>query len=149
MLNKALLFAAVLSAACSHTPPTEAKRGIASPRAPAPIGAYSQAIQIGNTTYLAGQIPLDPASGQLIADGSIEAQTRQVLENLRAVLTASGMTLDDVVSTQVFVVDITEAPRMNAVYATYFQKLPPARVVVEVAQLPRSARIEIAATAVR
>ena len=103
---------------------------------------------MGNTTYLAGQLALDPKTGELIADASIEGQTRQALENLRAVLAAGDMTLDNVVATQIFITDISEAPRMNSVYATYFNKLPPARAVVEVTHLARNARIEISAIAV-
>ena len=137
----------VVCVACAPGPPV--RQAIASPRAPAPLGAYSQAIRVGRTAYLAGQLPLDPTTLELIADPSIEAQTRQALENLRAVLAADQMTLDNVVSTQVFVTDIAEAPRMNAVYATYFTELVPARAVVQVAGLARNARIEISAIAIK
>lgn len=113
------------------------------------MGAYSHAILAGNPAYVAGQIPLDPKTGELVTDASIEGQTRQVLENLRVVLEASDMSLDDVVATQVFVTDIGEAARVNAVYASYFKQRPPARALVQVARLPRDVRIEITATAVK
>jgi 2-iminobutanoate/2-iminopropanoate deaminase len=137
----------VVCVACASASPL--RQVIASPQAPAALGAYSQGIRVGTTAYLAGQLPLDPNTLDLILDPSIEAQTRQALENLRAVLAADQMTLDNLVSTQVFVTDIAEAPRMNAVYATYFTKLAPARVVVQVAGLARNARIEISAIAVK
>jgi 2-iminobutanoate/2-iminopropanoate deaminase len=125
------------------------KTAVAARGAPAAIGAYFQGIRAGNTVYVAGQIALDPRTGKLISDTSIEAQTQQVLENLRAILEADGMTLDNVVSTQVFVRDIDEVRRMNAVYGTSFGKPAPAHAVVEVSRLPRDAGFEIAATAVR
>jgi 2-iminobutanoate/2-iminopropanoate deaminase len=125
------------------------KKAVVAANAPAAIGAYSQGIRAGNTVYVAGQIALDPTTGKLIADASIEAQTRQALENLRAILEADGMTLDNVVATQVFVRDIDEVRRMNAVYASYFGTPAPARAVVGVSRLPRDASVEIAATAVK
>ena len=146
---RALLRCIGLVACVACAPERPVRQVIASPQAPAPLGAYSQAVRVGSTTYLAGQLPLDPATSELIADPSIEAQTRQALENLRAVLAADQMTLDNVVSTQVFVTDIAEVPRMNAVYATYFTELAPARAVVQVAGLARNARIEISAIAVK
>lgn len=124
------------------------KTVVATKDAPEAIGPYSQAIRHGNTLYLAGQIPIDPKSNQLNT-GSIEDQTRLVLDNLKAVLAANGMTMDDVVSTSVFMKDLNEFARMNAVYATYFKDKPPARATVQVARLPRDVAIEISAIAVR
>jgi 2-iminobutanoate/2-iminopropanoate deaminase len=119
------------------------KEVVASKDAPAAIGPYSQAIRYGDMLYVSGQIAIDPATNQFLAAGSIEDQTRLVIDNLRAVLAANGMTLADVLSTQVFVKDLNEFPRMNAVYGSYFKDAPPARATVEVARLPRDAKIEI------
>lgn len=124
------------------------KTVIASKDAPEAIGPYSQAIKHGNTLYLAGQIPIDPKTKQLNT-GSIEEQTRLVLDNLKAVLAANGMTLDDVVSTSVFMKDLNDFSKMNAVYATYFKSKPPARATVQVARLPRDVAVEISAVAVK
>jgi 2-iminobutanoate/2-iminopropanoate deaminase len=124
------------------------KKVIATPIAPNAIGPYSQAIRAGRTLYLAGQIAIDPKTNQLLSNGSIEEQTRRVLDNLTAVLAADGLTMDNVVSTTVFLKDVGEFERMNAVYATYFKSAPPARATVEVARLPRDAKIEISAIAV-
>lgn len=139
--------AAVLAAGCA-TGPGATKTVVATKDAPEAIGPYSQAIRHGNTLYLAGQIPIDPKSNQLNT-GSIEDQTKLVLDNLKAVLAANGMTMDDVVSTSVFMKDLNEFARMNAVYATYFKSKPPARATVQVARLPRDVAIEISAVAVR
>jgi 2-iminobutanoate/2-iminopropanoate deaminase len=127
---------------------TTAKQAISSPNAPEAIGPYSQAIKSGKTVYLSGQIAIDPKTKQLMADASIEDQTRLVLENLKAVLAADGLTTDSIVSATVFLTDLTDFAKMNEVYATYFKKSPPARATVEVAHLPRSAKIEISAIAV-
>lgn len=121
---------------------------IASRSAPTAIGPYSQAVQArgSRTVYLSGQIPLDPATGELVA-GGIEEQTARVLENLRAVLAAAGGALEDVVKTTVFLADLADFARMNEVYGRAFAKNPPARSTVQVAALPRGARIEIEAIA--
>jgi len=124
-------------------------RVVATRGAPEAIGPYSQAIRVGNTLYLAGQIALDPRTNQMIADRSIEAETRQVLDNLKAVVEAAGFTMADIVSTTVFMADLNEFARMNAVYATYFPNNPPARATVQAARLPRDVKIEIAAIAAR
>lgn len=118
------------------------KRVIATDKAPLAIGPYSQAIQVNNTLYLAGQIALDPATGQLI-DGGIEIQTHRVMQNLEAVLHAAGFDFDDVVQTQVYLSDLNHYKPMNAVYAKYFSDAPPARAVVEAARIPRDALVEI------
>lgn len=116
-------------------------------QAPAPIGPYSQAIRAGSTLYCAGQVPLDPASGEIIS-GSIAEQTRRALQNLFAVLGADRLSADNVVKTTVFLVDMADFPAMNEVYALYFPRQAPARTTVQVSALPRGARIEIDAIAV-
>jgi 2-iminobutanoate/2-iminopropanoate deaminase len=126
-----------------------AKQVISTPNAPEAIGPYSQAIKAGNTVFLAGQIPIDPKTKQLMKDASIEDQTKLVLENLKAVLEADGMTMDNIVSTSVFMTDLNEFPKMNETYATFFKTAPPARATVQVPRLPRDVKIEISAIAVR
>ena len=123
------------------------KKVIATDKAPKAIGNYSQAIEIDNTLYLAGQIGLDPASGKLV-DGGIEKQTDRVMKNLQAVLDAAGYTFDNVVQTQVFVADLNDYKAMNDVYAKYFSDAPPARAAVQ-AVLPRGALVEIMMVAKR
>ncbi len=112
------------------------------------IGPYSQAVSIGKTLYCAGQIPLDPANGEIVT-GGIQAQTKQVLENLRAVLKANHlMTFENVVKTTVFMVDLGEFAAMNEIYAQAFAEPFPARSTIQVAALPKGARVEIEAVAV-
>lgn len=127
---------------------TATKEVVATKDAPAAIGPYSQAIKFGNLLFLAGQIPIDPKTNQLNA-GTIEEQTRLVLDNLKAVLAANGMTMDDVVSTTVFLKDLNDFGRMNAVYGTYFKDKAPARATVQVARLPRDVAVEISAIAAK
>jgi 2-iminobutanoate/2-iminopropanoate deaminase len=124
------------------------KKVVATNDAPAAIGPYSQAIRVGNMLFLAGQIPIDPKTNQLNI-GSIEDQTKLVLENLRAVLAASDMTMENVVSTTVFLKDLNDFAKMNAVYGTYFREKPPARATVQVSRLPRDVLVEIAAIAAK
>lgn len=137
-----------LIAALGAAEAQEGKKVISTPNAPEAIGPYSQAIRAGKTVYLAGQIAIDPKTKQLMANASIEEQTKLVLDNLKAVLEADGLTMDNVVSTTVFLKDLNEFGKMNAVYATYFKSAPPARATVEVARLPRDVKVEIAAIAV-
>src|SRR5438477_10833354 len=118
------------------------RQPVTTPNAPAAIGPYCQAIQAGGFLFLSGQIPLDPATGQLV-DGDIEAQTERVLQNLAAVLAAAGSGLDKAVKTTVFLKDMNDFARMNAVYAKHFPAPPPARSTVEAARLPRDVRVEI------
>ena len=132
--------------ACAATG-TSPHVALASKDAPAAVGPYSQAIQAGNLVFLAGQIPIDPKTGQTNA-GPIEAQTTQVMENLKAVLAAGGMSFADVVSTTVYVRDLDDFARLNAVYGTYFKDRPPARATVQVQRLPKDAAVEISAIAV-
>ena len=120
---------------------------ISSPEAPAAIGPYSPAIRAGNLLFLSGQIPLNPADGSLVS-GDIAAQTDQVLRNISALLHAAGATFANVVRTTVFLADMNEFAAMNAVYAKYASVPPPARSTVQVARLPRDARVEIDAIAV-
>ncbi|HEY9647626.1 MAG TPA: RidA family protein [Chroococcidiopsis sp.] len=119
-------------------------------QAPAPVGPYNQAIVAsGQFIFVAGQIPLDPASGQIVGEGDITAQTEQVIANLRAILSAAGATLDNVVKTTVFLADMNDFAAMNAVYASAFGDAnAPARAAVEVARLPKDVRVEIECVAV-
>ena len=118
-------------------------------KAPAPIGPYNQAVLSGNTLYTSGQIALDPVSGELILD-SIENETRQVMENMKAVLKAAEMDFDDVVKTSIFISDMGNFSKINTVYATYFNDSnAPARETVEVANLPKYVNVEISMIAVK
>ncbi|HKC16245.1 MAG TPA: RidA family protein [Steroidobacteraceae bacterium] len=111
-------------------------------RAPQAIGTYSQAVRAGDTVYVSGQIPLDPATGILVS-GDIEAEIRRVFENLRAIAEAAGGTLQDVVKLTVFLTDLGCFPKVNEIMATFFTPPFPARAVVGVAALPRAARVEM------
>lgn len=123
------------------------KEAVSSPQAPAAIGPYAQAVRSGDLLFLSGQIPLDPATGQLVG-GGIEAQTERVVKNLEAVLEAAGASLKDVVKTTVYLTDLGEFQAFNAAYARFFGEPPaPARATVQVAALPRGARVEIEAVA--
>jgi 2-iminobutanoate/2-iminopropanoate deaminase len=134
------------SDACRHRIKIKAmnKTVIATNAAPAAIGPYSQAVRSGNLIFTAGQIPLDPATQQIVASGIAE-QTTQVLENLKAVLEAAGSGLERVLKTTVFLTDLDDFGAMNEVYGAYLGKdgAPPARTTVEVSKLPRNALIEI------
>jgi 2-iminobutanoate/2-iminopropanoate deaminase len=125
------------------------KTPISTPSAPRAIGPYSQAIEArgARTLYLSGQIPLDPATGELVK-GTVEEETARVVENLRAVLAAAGAGFEHVVKTTIFLVDMADFARVNEAYGRAFPKDPPARATVAVAALPRGARVEIDAVAV-
>jgi reactive intermediate/imine deaminase len=113
-------------------------------RAPAAIGPYCQAVAAGGWLYCSGQIPLDPESGALVGDGDIEAETRQVFQNLDAVLQEARSSRGDVVKATVYLTDMTEFSKMNQVYSEFFEGLvPPARATVQVAALPKGAKVEI------
>lgn len=120
---------------------------ISSPEAPRAVGPYSQAVAVGNLLFCSGQIPLNPATGELVPD-DVTGQTTQVLENLGAVLRANRMTFSHVVKTTVFLTDLADFAAMNDVYAIYFPSSQPARSTIQVAALPKGARVEIEATAV-
>jgi 2-iminobutanoate/2-iminopropanoate deaminase len=123
------------------------KETISTKNAPDAIGPYSQAVKVGNLIFCSGQIPIDPATGEFISE-HIAEQTRQVLKNLSAVLEAAGSSLDSVVKTTVFLVDMNEFTQMNEVYAEFFSENKPARATVQAAKLPRDTRVEIDCIAV-
>lgn len=118
------------------------KQIISTDNAPAAIGTYSQAVRVGNTIWVSGQIPLDPATKEMIA-GGIEAQTRRVFDNLKAIVAAAGATFDDVVKANVYLVDLSHFAVVNKVMAEYFSEPYPARAAVGVAALPRGAQVEV------
>ncbi len=121
------------------------RRIIESPNAPAAIGPYSQAVAVeaGNLTFLSGCIPLDPKTGEMVGGGHVEAETRQVMENMKAVLAEAGLGFESVVKTTIYLVDMADFAVVNEIYAGYFGEEPPARVTVAVAALPKGSRIEI------
>jgi 2-iminobutanoate/2-iminopropanoate deaminase len=123
------------------------RKVIATSEAPTAVGPYSQAVAVGNTLYCAGQIPLDPVSGDLVAGGVTE-QTTRVLENVGGVLRANGMDYSHVVKATVFMTDLAHFADMNAVYAKYFHSPFPARSTIQVVALPRGAQVEIEVVAV-
>lgn len=118
------------------------KEVISTDKGPKAIGPYSQAIKAGGFIYTAGQIPFDPATGQLIAE-DVAAQTARVMENLKAIVEAAGSSLEKAVKATVYLKDMNDFTAMNEVYGKYFSKNPPARSTVEVAKLPRDVRVEI------
>lgn len=118
------------------------RQAVSTPSAPAAIGPYSQAIRAGSLLFVSGQIPIDPATGNMV-DGDVAAQTHRVLQNINAILKAAGATLDDVVRTTVYLADMNDFGAMNTVYGTYFSSPAPARATVQAARLPRDARVEI------
>jgi reactive intermediate/imine deaminase len=118
------------------------RRPIATDQAPAAIGPYSQAVRYGDSVYLSGQIPLDPASGQLV-EGDIATQTRRVFDNLQAVCRAAGGSLDDVMRIGIYLVDLGDFAAVNAVMAEYFSAPYPARSTIQVPALPRGAQVEV------
>ncbi len=124
------------------------RRRIATEAAPGAIGPYSQAIEAGALVFTSGQIPIDPGTGEFVAGGVAE-QTEQVLRNLSEVLRAAGCGLEDVVKTTVFLADMADFAAMNETYGRHFRSDPPARSTVQAARLPRDARVEIDAIAVR
>ena len=123
------------------------REAVRTDKAPAAIGPYSQAVRVGNLLFCSGQIPLDPATGQLVT-GDIAAQTRQVFANLGAVLTAAGVSFDHVARTTVYLADMTDFAAMNDVYGTFFRDPAPARSTIQAAGLPKNARVEIDVIAV-
>ncbi|HPH95348.1 MAG TPA: RidA family protein [Anaerolineaceae bacterium] len=129
------------------TYPCKEKHAVQTEKAPKAIGPYSIAVQLGNLVFTSGQIGLDPATGAVV-EGGIEAETHQVLKNLQAVLEAAGSSLDKVVKTTVFLRDMGDFAKMNAIYSEYFTGVFPARSAVQVAALPKGVAVEIEAIAV-
>ncbi len=125
----------------------ERHTSLTSEKAPKAIGPYSIGVQVGELVFTSGQLGLDPATGNIVP-GGIEAETHQALRNLAAVLEAAGVGLEDVVKTTVFLRDIQDFAKMNAVYAEYFKENPPARSAIQVAALPKAGAVEIEAIAV-
>lgn len=134
-----------VTAGCSTT---QGSSAVSTTSAPAALGPYSQAIRSGNMLFLSGQIPLDPATGQ-ISGSTVDEQTKRVMDNLAAVLAANDMTMANVVSTAVYVRDLNDFAAMNKVYGTYFTSNPPARATVQAARLPKDVSVEISAIATK
>ena len=122
------------------------KHAFSTPGAPKAIGPYSQAVRIGDVLFLSGQVPLDPSTGQIV-EGDIRVQTRRVMDNLAAVLTSAGLSFAHVARTTIFLADMNDFAAVNEVYGTYFTEPYPARATVQVARLPKDARVEIDAIA--
>jgi len=144
--NKILfsLLIAVLLASCDGQ--SGPNKIINTENAPAAIGPYSQAVQSGDMLFLAGQIALDPKSGEMV-EGGIVNQTRQAIENAKAVLSEAGFSLTDVVQVQIYLMDLNDYGVMNEMYSSYFKEHKPARAVLQVSRIPRDALIEIMMTA--
>ena len=123
------------------------KKIISTKEAPAAVGPYSQAVRVGSTIYCAGQIPLDPKSGQIVP-GDIGAQTRRVLENIAAVLRAESLAFENIVKTTIFLTNLSDFQTVNEIYGSYFKEEPPARSTVQVPALPKGANVEIEVIAV-
>ncbi len=115
-------------------------------QAPAPIGPYNQAVKAGNILYVSGQIPLDPATGEIVKSG-ITDEAHMVMKNLQAVLTEAGLTFDNIVKTTIFLTDMNDFPKVNDVYGSYFSGNYPARETVQVAALPKGVNVEISVIA--
>jgi 2-iminobutanoate/2-iminopropanoate deaminase len=120
----------------------EMRKTVFSPKAPKPIGPYSQAVEYGNLVFCSGQIPLDPGTGRLV-EGNIEVQTKRILDNLEAVLEAAGSSLDQTMKLTVYLTNLEYFEALNRVLAASFSKDPPARAVVQVSALPKNAQVEI------
>jgi 2-iminobutanoate/2-iminopropanoate deaminase len=125
------------------------KKEILTQDAPAPIGPYSQAIEFGSMVFCSGQIPLDPATGNVVGGNDVEAQTRQVMKNISAVLRQAGVGFQNVVKTTIFLKNMGDFPKVNAIYGESFAKPFPARSTVEVARLPKDVLVEIEVLALR
>lgn len=122
------------------------KQAVQTTKAPGAIGPYSQAIRTGNLLFVSGQIPIDPATGELVRSG-IADETKKVLENLRAILEAAGTSMNDVVKTTIFIKDMNQFGAINEVYGSFFAQPYPARATVEVSRLPKDVNVEIEAIA--
>ena len=147
--NISILFLVLFISGCTSSQNSQiTKEIIKSTEAPEAIGPYSQAVKVGNTLYCSGQIALNPITGELVIE-SIEAETKQVLDNLGAVLKEAGMDYSDVVRATVFMTDIKNYRTINGIYAQYFKENAPARAAVEVANLPKYVNVEISCIAVK
>lgn len=125
------------------------KKIINTSKAPAPIGPYNQAVLVKDTLYISGQIPIDPATGKLV-EGDIKKETKQSMENLKAILEEAGMTFEHVIKSSIFIKDMNQFAQINEVYGTYFDaETAPARETVEVANLPKFVNVEISMIAVK
>ena len=125
------------------------KQIIFTEKAPAPIGPYNQAILVGNTLYTSGQIAINPTTGKLVLD-TIEAETKQVMENMKAVLEAAQMSFENVIKTTIFITDMNDFGKINTIYGSYFdEKSAPARETVQVAALPKNVNVEISVLAIK
>ncbi|HNY68754.1 MAG TPA: RidA family protein [Bacillota bacterium] len=122
------------------------KSAVRTDAAPAAVGPYSQGIRVGNLLFVSGQLPLDPATGTFV-EGGIEEQTARCLDNIKAILAQTGISMDSVVKTTVFLADMDDFAAMNKVYSSYFKTDPPARSAFQVARLPKNGQIEIEAIA--
>jgi reactive intermediate/imine deaminase len=127
---------------CTNEGSMSNKQTISTAAAPAAIGPYSQAVRVGNTLWISGQIPLDPLTMELVA-GDVEAQIRRVFDNLKAIVVAAGATFDDVVKANVYLTDLAHFALVNKIMAEYFREPYPARAAVGVAALPRGAQVEV------
>src|SRR5947209_1913967 len=123
------------------------KKIISTPEAPAAIGPYSQGVRVHSTIYYSGQIPLDPKTGQIVS-GGISEQAHRVMHNIAGLLKAEGLSFDHIVKTTIFLVDLADFQTVNEIYGSYFKQAPPARSTVQVAALPKGARVEIEVIAV-
>lgn len=133
---------ATIATPCAIRANFMARQIIQTDHAPAAIGPYSQAVRAGDTVYFSGQIPLDPATGELVG-GSFEDQARRVFENLKAVAAAAGASLDSAVRVTIYLVDLGSFPAVNAIMSEYFMEPYPARVTIGVASLPKGAQVEV------
>ncbi len=127
----------------------ENRSAVETPKAPAAIGPYSQAMGVGDFLFVSGQIALDPETGRLGNGGTIEAETERVMENLKAILVAGGSSLAQVVKTTIYLADLGDFQAVNQMYGRYFPENPPARATIQVAGLPMGARVEVEAVAFR
>lgn len=124
------------------------KKVVFTKQAPEPIGPYSQAIEAGNMVFISGQIAIQPSTSNLIT-ANIEEETTQVMVNLEAILTVAGLSFNNVVKTTIFLKDMNNFPKVNAIYGRYFQQQPPARETVEVSRLPKDVNVEISCIAIK
>lgn len=121
---------------------------INTPHAPAPIGPYSQAVAAGNFVFISGQIPLDPSTGEIVS-ADVKAETRLVMDNIKAILTEAGLNFGNVVKTSIFLTDMQSFAQVNEVYGTYFTEMFPARETIQVAALPKNVHVEISVIAIK